>query len=119
MDKGVGLGCIHYAVELPKGEPGDDFLKWIGGYFEAFWSVNPTWTGNFTQLPQLEVTKGVKPFTTHDEWYYHMRFAKDMKGVTPILSAVPPLKTVVFEAAPPDATSAVAPLLTVNPLLTV
>jgi type 1 glutamine amidotransferase len=93
MDKGVGLGCIHYAVELPKGEPGDDFLKWIGGYFETFWSVNPTWTGNFTQLPQHEVTNGVKPFTTHDEWYYHMRFRPNMEGVVSILSAVPPDET--------------------------
>ena len=25
MDKGVGLGCIHYAVEVPKGEGGDDW----------------------------------------------------------------------------------------------
>ena len=93
MDKGVGLGCIHYAVEVPKGEVGDDFLKWIGGYFEAFWSVNPTWTGNFTHLPQHEVTNGVKPFTTHDEWYYHMRFRPNMEGVVSILHAVPPDET--------------------------
>ncbi|HEY2584516.1 MAG TPA: ThuA domain-containing protein [Tepidisphaeraceae bacterium] len=93
MDKGVGLGCIHYAVELPKGEAGDLFKKWIGGYFETYWSVNPTWTGHFTQLPQHDVTRGVHPFTTHDEWYYHMRFRDNMEGVTPILSAVPPDST--------------------------
>ena len=85
MDKGVGLGCIHYAVELPTGEAGDDFKKWIGGYFETFWSVNPTWTGHFSDIPQQEVTRGVHPFTTHDEWYYHMRFRDNMEGVTPIL----------------------------------
>lgn len=93
MNKGVGLGCIHYAVEVPKGEVGDDFKKWIGGYFETFWSVNPTWTGHFTEIPQNEVTRGVHPFTTHDEWYYHMRFRDNMEGVTPILSAVPPDST--------------------------
>src|SRR5205807_959072 len=25
-----------------------------------------------------------------DEWYYHMRFREEMKGVTPLLSAIPP-----------------------------
>lgn len=93
MDKGVGLGCIHYAVELPTGEAGDDFRKWIGGYFETFWSVNPTWTGHFSDIPQQDVTRGVHLFTTHDEWYYHMRFRDNMEGVTPILSAVPPDST--------------------------
>jgi len=93
MDKGVGLGQIHYAVEVPKGPAGDAWLKWIGGYFETNWSVNPTWTGTFSQLPQHEVTRGVHPFTTHDEWYYHMRFRPDMQGVTPLLSAVPPDST--------------------------
>lgn len=93
MDKGVGLGCIHYAVEMPKGEPGDDWLKWIGGYFETFWSINPEWTAHYTKIPDIEVTRGVHPFTTHDEWYYHMRFRPDMEGVTPVLAAVPPDNT--------------------------
>jgi hypothetical protein len=39
------------------------------------------------------VTRGVKPFKVKDEWYYHMRFAKDMTNVTPILTAVPPDET--------------------------
>jgi type 1 glutamine amidotransferase len=90
MDKGVGLGCIHYAVEVPKGKVGDDFLTWIGGYFETFWSINPHWEAHFTQIPQHEVTRGVQPFTTTDEWYYHMRFRQEMQGVTSILAAVPP-----------------------------
>jgi hypothetical protein len=93
MDRGIGLGQIHYAVEVPKGEAGDFFLKWIGGYFETNWSVNPVWTGAFSSIPNHEVTHGVHPFTTHDEWYYHMRFRPDMQGVTPILSTVPPDST--------------------------
>src|SRR3954453_19421039 len=39
--KGVGIVCIHYGVEVPKGESGAKFLEWIGGYFETDWSVNP------------------------------------------------------------------------------
>ncbi len=88
--KGVGLVCIHYAVEVPKGKSGDYFVDWIGGYFEAYWSVNPHWTAEFNKLPQHAITRGVRPFTINDEWYYHMRFRKDMQGVTPILTAIPP-----------------------------
>jgi len=42
MKQGVGLALLHYAVEVPKGKPGDCFLDWIGGYFEMHWSVNHT-----------------------------------------------------------------------------
>lgn len=89
MKRGVGLACIHYAVEVPKGESGERFLDWIGGYFETNWSVNPHWTAHFKQLPEHPVTRGVKPFSINDEWYYHMRFRENMDGVTPILSDLP------------------------------
>jgi len=92
-EKGVGLVCVHYAVEVPKGAPGDMMKKWLGGYFEVFWSVNPHWTADFQSLPQHPITRGVKPFSLKDEWYYHMKFRDNMKGVTPILSALPPEST--------------------------
>lgn len=88
--RGVGIVCLHYGVEVPKGESGDHFLKWIGGYFETDWSVNPHWTADFKQLPDHPITRGVKPFQINDEWYYHMRFRPQMEGVTPILSDLPP-----------------------------
>ena len=90
MQKGVGLVCIHFAVEVPKGEAGDDFKSWLGGYFETYWSVNPFWKAEFKSFPRHPVANGLKPFSIRDEWYYHMRFVDDMKGVTPILTAVPP-----------------------------
>jgi type 1 glutamine amidotransferase len=93
MKKGVGLGCIHYGVEVPKGPSGDKFLDWIGGYFETHWSVNPHWTAKFEKFPDHPVARGVQPFEINDEWYYHMRFREGMEGVTPILSAVPPDST--------------------------
>ena len=93
MQKGVGLVCVHYGVEVPKDKGGKEFLGWIGGYFETHWSVNPHWDADFTVIPRHPITSGVKPFKINDEWYYHMRFAEGMKGVTPILSAVPPEST--------------------------
>ncbi len=93
MKKGVGLVCLHYGVETNKGKNGDAFLRWMGGYFETHWSVNPHWVAEFKKLPNHPIARGVKPFTIYDEWYYHMRFSKDMKNVTPILSAHPPKST--------------------------
>ena len=89
MDKGVGLVCLHYAVEptIEKGQP--EFLNWLGGAFEINWSVNPNWTADFKTLPDHPVARGVQPFQIADEWYFHMRFRDGMKGVTPILIAVP------------------------------
>ena len=51
MKRGVGLVCLHYAVEVPAGPGGDHFLDWLGGYFEMNWSVNPHWTAKFAELP--------------------------------------------------------------------
>src|SRR6266852_4690327 len=41
--KGVGLGFAHYGVEVPAGAPGEAMQRWIGGYYETNWSVNPMW----------------------------------------------------------------------------
>ena len=91
--KGVGVVCLHYAVEVPKGPAADKLLEWIGGYFETDWSVNPHWTAKFTKFPEHPITRGVKPFEINDEWYYHMRFRDGMRGVAPILTALPPAET--------------------------
>ncbi|MDZ4710416.1 MAG: ThuA domain-containing protein [Saprospiraceae bacterium] len=100
MKKGVGLVCLHYAVEVPKERGGPEFTSWLGGYFETYWSVNPHWEAQFQSLPNHPVTAGVKPFTMNDEWYYHMRFPDKMKGVTPILTDIPPASTLERKDGP-------------------
>jgi type 1 glutamine amidotransferase len=93
MKKGVGIVFIHYAVEPTLENGQKEFLNWMGGAFEIHWSVNPHWVADFKTLPKHPITRGVKPFACEDEWYFNMRFAEGMKGVTPILSAVPPEST--------------------------
>ena len=121
MKRGCGLVCLHYAVEPafnkvgwpepeigPDGKPlkqipppdrssdgagSKEFLNWLGGYFEQYWSVNPHWEANYSSLPKHPVSSGVKPFSSTDEWYYRMRFRAGLERVTPILSAVPPEST--------------------------
>ena len=91
--RGTGLGLIHYAVEptIPKGQK--EFLEWVGGAFEINWSVNPHWLAEYTTLPDHAITRGVKPFLSLDEWYFHLRFRNEPRGIIPILKAVPPLST--------------------------
>jgi len=93
LDEGCGFVCIHYAVEVPKGEPGQAWLRYLGGYFETDWSVNPHWMADFQQFPDHPITRGVEPFAVQDEWYFHMRFPEPPTGVTPILQAVAPEST--------------------------
>jgi len=113
MADGTGLLAIHYAVEpayaccdkwdgktrpppadrSSRGKGAKEFKEWLGGYFEQHWSVNPHWTADFKQLPDHPISRGVKPFVSHDEWYFNMRFKDRMEGVTPLLSAVAPAST--------------------------
>jgi type 1 glutamine amidotransferase len=93
MDRGVGLACLHYAVEVPKGKPGERFLDWIGGYYEQGFSTNPHWVADFQSLPDHPITRGVKPFSIRDEWYFNIRFRPEMKGITPLLVAKPDDRT--------------------------
>lgn len=107
MQSGVGFVCLHYGVEVPKDEGGAEFLKWLGGYFETDWSVNPHWTAEYTSFPEHPVTRGVKPFAANDEWYFHMRFAPGMENVTPILTAVAPPETMLRKDGPHSGNPAV------------
>src|SRR5688572_14235194 len=72
--KGVGIACAHYGVEAPKGDPGEAMHRWIGGYYEHKFSVNPMWSPEFNSFPDHPVTRGVRPFSVLDEWYFNMRW---------------------------------------------
>ena len=92
MNKGKGVVMIHWATEAVKGDPAEKFLEWMGGFCDLHWSVNPHWIPKFKPRKH-EIWNGVNAFSVNDEWYYHMRFVKNMKGVTPILTDVPPAST--------------------------
>jgi type 1 glutamine amidotransferase len=92
MDSGAGLVNLHYAVEYPKSQA-EIILSWLGGYYETGYSINPHWKADLKILQGHPITRGVKPFVIQDEWYYNIRFQPDLRGVTPILKAVPPDET--------------------------
>ncbi len=98
MDKGVGWVNLHYAVDYePK--DGATVVGWMGGFYDPRTSTNPHWDAAVRGLPKHPVSRGVKPFTLRDEWYYNMHWVNDAadvreaKGVTPILQATPPDST--------------------------
>lgn len=79
-DKGVGLGFMHYGVEIVPEQAGNEFQKWIGGHYEHMHSCNPIWEPVFTTMPNHPISNGVKPFQIKDEWYFNMRFVSDLSG---------------------------------------
>ena len=107
MKRGCGYVCLHYAVEVPNEKGAKEFTEWLGGYFAPDWSVNPHWTASFKEFPKLPISNGVKPFSTTDEWYFHMRFKEGMAGVTPVLTDVPPASTMDRKDGPHEGNPAV------------
>jgi Trehalose utilisation len=98
--RGVGIGCMHYGVEVVASQAGTEFKRWIGGHYEHMFSCNPIWEPEFQMFPKHPITRGVKPFQIKDEWYFNMRFVADLPGnaaadvddvkFQPILVATPP-----------------------------
>jgi ankyrin repeat protein len=85
-DRGIGLVCLHYAVDGKPGVLNDALLGSIGGYYDEAQSRNPLWSVKNPRLAAHPVTRGVKPFELKDEWYYNLRF----EAAVPLLEAVPP-----------------------------
>jgi len=86
--KGVGIMCMHYAVEVVPGQAGPQFTKWIGGFYEGGYSVNPHWDADVTANATHPVGRGVKPVKIHDEWYFNIRFPEP-NNATSLLTATP------------------------------
>ena len=88
--KGVGIGFMHYGVEILATNGGPEFLQWIGGHYEHLYSCNPMWSPKYETFPKHPVANGVKPFSNRDEWYFNMRWNEDQKkSITPVLVAKP------------------------------
>lgn len=78
---GVGIMFMHYGVEVPPGEQGELFKQWIGGHYEAGYSVNPHWTADGEPNPDHAISQGVPRLKANDEWYYNMRWAQPKTAV--------------------------------------
>ena len=99
IQRGMGFGCMHYGVEVLADDAGEEFQRWLGGYYEHEFSCNPIWTPSYESFPDHPVSRGVKPFAVEDEWYFNIRFQAGFNAdgrsesggmkFTPVLVATP------------------------------
>jgi len=104
IDKGVGLGVMHYGVEVVPELGGKEFQAWLGGHYENSFSCNPIWEPNFATFPEHPITRGVKPFQIDDEWYFNMRFRPAFKDGIVAAEDTGMKFMPILVATPPDAT---------------
>ena len=91
MKSGVGLACLHYAVEVPGDHGGMELLEWIGGFYRRPYSQNPVNDVELTRAsPQHPISRGWDSYQSRDEWYYRIVFRPNDKRFTPILTTMLP-----------------------------
>lgn len=99
MRRGCGLVVLHFALFVDQQRGSDQWLKWVGGYFDHQTGdrQEPRWQRNYysklikakaTLTPASEhpVLRGVEKFDLFDEYYYKLRLAEGA-SLTPILNA--------------------------------
>ncbi len=94
VEAGLGLGLMHFAVELSVDRGTVEVTDWIGGTYRDGVSCNPIWEATFDTFPEHPITRGVGPFRTRDEWCFDIQFADPTRSATgaviePILVTVP------------------------------
>jgi type 1 glutamine amidotransferase len=86
---------------VPREKAGNEFLDWVGGYFDYETGDAPNkWyskieTKEFKVVPATPahpILKGVNPFTINEEFYFNLRFADQIEKLTPIATLDPEKK---------------------------
>ena len=107
VERGMGVGLIHYATDPPIGPGSEAVQRWVGATYEKGFSVNPDWAAEFNNFPDHPAANGLKPFSVYDEWYFNMRFTSKRRNITSILEARPPLSALLRKDGPSSNNSTV------------
>jgi type 1 glutamine amidotransferase len=91
MKRGCGFLSFHFSTFAPN-RYADEILRWSGGYFQWETAGERKWYSAITtreaevQLgsPDHPISRGLKPFTLREEFYYNIRFPGDEKAIKPI-----------------------------------
>jgi putative heme-binding domain-containing protein len=95
MARGCGLVAIHWTLFVPRAQGGDEFLEWIGGYFDYesgggpnkwYSKIQTAATSPHPATPAHPICRGVTSFPLREEYYYGIRFRPDDKRLVPILA---------------------------------
>src|SRR3989441_2164209 len=101
MKRGCGLVFFHWSTFNPV-RFHDRITEWLGGYFDYetgtapnhWYSAIQTWKAESKLgTPEHPILRGVKPFTTQEEYYYRLRFRDKDARLTPIVITRPPKET--------------------------
>ncbi len=94
MAKGVGLVAIHYTVFVPAEKAGNQFLNWLGGYFD--YETGPAANKWFSKIetrdyqtglstPAHAISRGLRGVNLKEEFYFNMRLNSRDPGWKPIV----------------------------------
>jgi type 1 glutamine amidotransferase len=103
-EAGVGIVHLHSAIDYPN-DFGDRVRQIAGAHWQKGHSLRAHWVAKFETFPDHPVMRGVTPFEIDDGWLWKVRFANEMKGVTPLLRTVNP-KDPPGKTSEPDSTIA-------------
>ncbi len=105
---GKALAVLHFALEPSAGDGAlrDVLRDAIGATFEADWSVNPVWLLKASPTASHPAARGVQALAVQDEWYFHLRFRENRRGIETLLAATPPA-AVVADDGPRSGNAAV------------
>ena len=101
IDKGVGVVALHQGVDLPA-ELHERGREWFGAVWEKGYSQRAHWVHKYESFPEHAITRGVTPFSIDDGYLFKLRFVGDLKGVTPLLRTVSPMKPVKLQDGSED-----------------
>ncbi len=87
---GMGIMFMHYGVH-PTKEVGETYYnKWIGGYYDDAYSVNPSWIADLQPKADHPIAYGVTaPVKVYDELYWNLNIQRDDPSVYALATAVP------------------------------
>ena len=90
VQNGMGVMFMHYGVH-PTKEVGETYYKkWIGGYYDDAFSVNPSWIADLKPKSGHPIARGLaSPFKTYDELYWNLNFDSGNPQVYPLVTAIP------------------------------
>src|SRR5438093_4457663 len=98
MRRGCRFVQCHWTTFNPS-RVHDQITEWVGGYFDyekgtapnKWFSAIKTWEGPVTLgSPEHPISRGVKPFTIKEEFYFKLRFRENDDRVRPIVRTRPP-----------------------------
>jgi type 1 glutamine amidotransferase len=94
IQRGCGFMQFHWSVFNPVAHH-DQITEWVGGYFDYETGQTPNhWRSAITTkewtatpaTPEHPICRGVKPFTTREEFYHHIRFRDHDPRLKPIVT---------------------------------